>query len=570
MVAGGLGSGQERILARAVASATVSSLVAALGFTFYKLHFGVDFDDEAFYLAMPYRFVLGDVPFVDYLDLQQTAAFLTYPLVKVWYALHGDLDGIVLFHRRLYYAYSLLVGWTVFLCFRRRHGALAASAAGVLPILFVPLCIPTLSYITLAMGFMSLGLYFVWMSRDCAHPHGYELLAGGSHALACLAFPPYAAGVLLFFGILMLSPSASRPRTLLCYGAPVVIVGTVTGAFLLALGPEHVAEALRVNSTSAGGGLGKLRIVMAQFLASVRQPWLLVGWIALGMGLARWRPAPARWLFALWPLVVWWSLKPVPEHMSTMPFVSLYALSAPLIWWADPGRRDGRLLMLIWVPSVAFGALSAWGAANGFVNSSIGLAPGAVVTSFLLVSLVAGGEEPPRAPWSLLRLAPLVLVGLVLVGATHRAVYRDARLSRLDSRVGSGPYAGLYTRAANRQLLEQLGSDLLALERPAGRILVYNGFAAGYLLTSMRPATPFVWLFPMARMRPVYAARYAENADSENLVLHLKYRGVHPDDALHALVERTHRKVIERGPYAIYAGSADGESRRRPPLGPRR
>ncbi len=52
--------------------ATFVSAAIALGY--WRLFYGVDFTDEAWYVAVPYRFVLGGTPYVDELSVPQTTA----------------------------------------------------------------------------------------------------------------------------------------------------------------------------------------------------------------------------------------------------------------------------------------------------------------------------------------------------------------------------------------------------------------------------------------------------------------------------------------------------------------
>jgi hypothetical protein len=93
---------------------------------------------------------------------------------------------------------------------------------------------------------------------------------------------------------------------------------------------------------------------------------------------------------------------------------------------------------------------------------------------------------------------------------------------------------------------------------------VYNGFIAGHLLTSMRPALPILWLQPGVEQRRRYASLYEARRRPENVVLVLSYRGVAPDDPLHVLVEETHRKILERPRFAIYSGSRTPRRRQLP------
>src|SRR5277367_4384469 len=81
-----------------------------------RVFFGLDLVDEAFYLALPYRFFLGDRPFVDELNVAQAFTFLTYPIVRFYLALTGGkVEGLVLFTRHLYLLWTLGLVTFVFL-----------------------------------------------------------------------------------------------------------------------------------------------------------------------------------------------------------------------------------------------------------------------------------------------------------------------------------------------------------------------------------------------------------------------------------------------------------------------
>jgi hypothetical protein len=55
----------------------------------------VDTTDEAFYYAMPFRFLLGDTPFLDEIDIHQTSTVFSLPFLKAFLLLRGNLEGIV-------------------------------------------------------------------------------------------------------------------------------------------------------------------------------------------------------------------------------------------------------------------------------------------------------------------------------------------------------------------------------------------------------------------------------------------------------------------------------------------
>jgi hypothetical protein len=211
------------------------------------------------------------------------------------------------------------------------------------------------------------------------------------------------------------------------------------------------------------------------------------------------------------------------------------------------------------VPSVLFGALGAWTSSNGLPNAGLGLASAAVVTTLLLVSWVEQHARRLRAARPStnrpdLAWLPAAVVSALLAVPTLFFVYGDRRIERLRVPVASGPYAGLRTTLPRGQLLEEIAYELHRLEAPGRRLLVYNRFPAGYLLTEMRPALPFGWLLRDEDRRETYAEAYAERARPDDVVLVMKRSGIGPDDPLHAVVEHLHGRVLDRPTWALFAG----------------
>ena len=80
----------------------------------YRIGLGFDPQDEGFAVVVPWRWALGDRPFVDEMNLMQTAGFLTYPFVKAYVWVTGGSEGIVLYLRQLYVLWVGIVTGLVF------------------------------------------------------------------------------------------------------------------------------------------------------------------------------------------------------------------------------------------------------------------------------------------------------------------------------------------------------------------------------------------------------------------------------------------------------------------------
>ena len=80
-----------------------SRRAVALVLTWRRLFFGMDLQDESYYILVPWRWALGDKPFVDEENLAQVVGFLEYPFIKAFEVLRGgDVTGLVLYGRHLY------------------------------------------------------------------------------------------------------------------------------------------------------------------------------------------------------------------------------------------------------------------------------------------------------------------------------------------------------------------------------------------------------------------------------------------------------------------------------------
>ena len=86
-------------------------------------------------MLVPWRWALGDRPFVDEQNLTQSAGLLAYPFVKLFALVRGgDVAGLVLYERHLYLALAVIVAACVFLLARR---SLSASLAALVAAPFV-------------------------------------------------------------------------------------------------------------------------------------------------------------------------------------------------------------------------------------------------------------------------------------------------------------------------------------------------------------------------------------------------------------------------------------------------
>ena len=127
---------------------------AVIVFALWKCPFGFGSSDDAFYLTVPHRLVLGDALFADEWHVSQMSGLITLPLVWLYHTVTGSTDGILLASRYAYVVFHALVSIAFYRCVRK-HGT-AAKAAALSYVIFTPFDIMAMSYNTMAMDFILL------------------------------------------------------------------------------------------------------------------------------------------------------------------------------------------------------------------------------------------------------------------------------------------------------------------------------------------------------------------------------------------------------------------------------
>jgi hypothetical protein len=470
-----------------------AGLLVALGLSYWRLYYGVDFTDEAWYVAVPYRFVLGGKPYVDELSVPQTTAgVLLYPFVWAYHALVGR-SGIVLFVRHVHFLVALAIGASVSVALRRVAGATTAFLAGLAAFSFVPFAIPSVSYDSLGSGLFTAGtlLGFLSLARPRARPW-----AGLCLGLAAFSYPPLILGVVASCA-LRLFVNRRQPRGELVISAIALAVPVAGFALLAAVaGPHQIISDYRRSSHYLGqaGGLTKLHGIAAH-LKDTFPLWYLAaaGLLLLAWSWARGWKRLAAVVLVLLPLT---GLSQHPRsYTASLDFVAHAGwLALPLLYALRRRQEAVELFVAVWIPALVGGLVTAYSSANGGVNFGVGFFPAVVVSLvFATWSLQELGEREALPASSAALLLALVVFVIDVV-----PVYRDAQLLKLNTMISSGPYAGLVTNRPKAVFLDDLNRDLASVGASC-RISFFVDFPAGYLLTPAQPDTSAVWTATVSR-----------------------------------------------------------------------
>ena len=545
-------------------------VAAALFLAWYRLRFGVDFTDEAFYSAMSYRFALGDKPFVDELSAGQTFAFLTFPFTKLYLWWNGGLEGIVLFMRHLYLGFACGIAVVVYCSlkfFVRRKIAILTALSCVVSCLYLP----TLSYNTLSSGLLVMALFSgLYIREKEVNPWNF-LWTGIFFGLTIIAYPPLLLAVIFYVAVIIPWLRYRRIHSMSACLAGILLVGIAFVPLLMQVGSAHLATCLEyANSLGVqGGGLLKLKLIVHTLIFSFPRPALLSVLIVLIGITYHKRPLWCGLLLLMWPLTFMplWSFSPTTGMM----FINYYSLSAPLlailIWHK---KSTPQLFLGVWLPAFVAGCITAWSSGNGALNASVGWFAGALITVVLMALVLDELDQREKSvrQFRLKHLQWLPAFGLALFLLQNQfrsgTVYRDNDIGDLTHRVASGPYRGMYTTPTKYAYLQTMTRDINQVVGSEQTILFYDSFPAGYLLSSARPSTPSMWMQPVKRSPKIkrnLLVNYYQRHNTPDIVVQMfqmpqgnntKTSLMYPaEDVFNDYIQKKYQPILQRDSYQI-------------------
>lgn len=475
-----------------------------LAFTFHDLYFSTDPYDETFYLAIPYRFILGGKSFIDEYSLAQTSAWFTYPFFKLYYLLQGSIDGIILFSRYLYTCVFLCLGVFIFFVTKKIVSKNAAAIIALTPIAYVPFNIHGLSYNTLSTLFITLGLFLgfqqIALKNDNATRNSINWqIFGGGILLTCAAFcyPPFILVTIIYLFILLYLQLDKIQ--ILSYIFGVALVSLFILLFIFSVGLQQLLIAHHYVSSFGvqGGGLSKIKEVFITIFNEFPNKKIIF-YLFLAQIIIR-----RFWKFPLFIIVITVSyllINPGLKTGDSMYFIRNVGLIAPLLFLFLPKTKmNSLLLILIWLPSFIGGAISAWSSSNGANNFVIGGFPMAIVAMIYIYKTLDMVLNEIKNDWiketiRLCAIISIVMIVWTLEYATSSHNYGDLPNNQLHAKISGGPFSNIYTTAAKRDFYEELQKNLKIASLQANSILFFDSFPAGYLFSQLMPNTNTVWI----------------------------------------------------------------------------
>ena len=457
-------------------------------FAAVRLGYGVDLSDEGFYAAIPYRFALGDRPFVDELAIFQTSGLLVYPLVKIRLALVGSTEGLILYLRECYWVTAILLTVLSAIALSPLTGPALGTASAIALVAFVPFSIPTFSYNALACLFWTAGLCS--SGRALIAPNGsrgWALVGALLITASVFCYPPLIVAALVWGVVVALA----RGRL----GGVAWLLGsglTVAVALIALVGTGALFEVFRYTTGSGvhGGGGDKLLGV----LVGCWSQFPSFAFLAAGVGLVCLAKLGFEWLLLALPATYYFGYS--AELRSLVPtssfFVAYGAILGCGLAAADRAeRRWSKLALFMGVPSVVAGLCFGWASTNGFLSSGIGMVPG------FSLWIAHSASKLRRSGYGAAALLGTAAALFPLVHGQFTFFYRDGPRESMTEKIAFGPYAGLRTHPDKAQFVEALRKDVEVATKGKDTVVFHDDFPSGYLFSAARPGTRQLWITSM-------------------------------------------------------------------------
>ncbi|MBC8569717.1 hypothetical protein [Zongyangia hominis] len=497
---------------------TVSFLILSLAFLLLciRCFYGFDWSDETYYLALPYRFVLGDQFFLHSWDIHQLSAMLLVPFVRLYTFIVGSTEGILLSFRLLYTVLQFIIAITAFSVFKKHFSIVASLLSSLSYLLFTPAQIQNFSYNTLSLSFLFLAI----LSFLSHKKGGFLFLSGIFFALAVQCYPflvifvpvimvplfflflrgcdkrkvvfsllLFAGGCLLVLALLLCNLVMHSSFSALIHHLPYLITD-----------PEHpsrgLLQPLYAYFFSYFSNYAFLLIISGASIAS----FLLLKQILpegrrLLLRKLLFVIASALLLLEIFRAFFMKDIGVNRVHLFLIPF----ALTGPLFFLACKDFRHHFTPFLLWGSGILFSLAVSYGTNNGYSFFSFPFIF-CTVAVILLISQIIPELFPNSIP---LRAAfPLFLCCFIALIGTLRItiVYRDGPVSSLTAQLQHGPGAYLFTTQEQQQKYQSIIHAFSYLPEE-GTVLFTKLLPFGYLATTAAPASPSIWRTPLESER---------------------------------------------------------------------
>ncbi len=542
---------------------------------YLRLYYGVDYSDEPYYIALPYRFILGDRPFIDEYALTQLSGLLLYPFYKIYYLIVQGTEGIILYGRHLFYLFYLSLACLTYKALKTGLDRSIALLIACACIFYIPFNIYGLSYNTLTMFFFLSGTLLVFLAEGSHRQNILLAVGGGCFSLSAFSYPSLAPCVLLTLLIIFLRNGPKCVKPLILGFLPV----TLGSIILISVYHKDLGNVFQYM-LQAGYGTGfstrsiiavknwKTSIVYFKLTAAMLSVLLLL--ILLDKNIQNKSGRLTNFVY-----YTTWILAITLPLLLTFLYIRFYfTIRHPFIWYfliinlsllaafyyplLKKNTFVNKLMVYLWLPSFFAGITYALSSGNGFLGAMVGFLPAFLVTLTFIYLAIERFALLVNSQLKILNLSYLPLLIILFFLATlltysYGYIYLDEKFSDLDTKMTSGPYKFLSTTAMRAALLTKLQLELKFIinEYHPNNMIVYPGSSAFYLYSNLKPRTNSVWLINYVENKPTL--EYLKNSGLPEVSLVVKDLVTQKQDQLlNTITSESYIPVLNDRNFAIF------------------
>lgn len=476
------------------------------GAVLFRTLFGIDLEDEAYWVATYYQIWQGGVPLMSIWD-GHTGFFLMMPFFALYHAIVPSLDGIVLFSRIV--SVLLFTGMALALVGMMHRGGQQRGKQVPVPLLFlvaVPLIcwgsnIIHLNYNSGAAWMLT--LLCAWYHFDFHNSRGFFLVAGFLAGMACIFYPT----MLILVVLLGLAAGVRNWRhgdmqAWPCYFLGCMLVG---GLFMLwiftqgnwqefTVAVQHVLH----GPHEAYRGPLNAHFFYQTYISSVAHFFVRKSYLVLlllylsGLYYCTRRMTAERgqiWLPRLFMAYVCLSAW---INRTGYGYAIFSFLLAYFLWMYASGERPWRRNWIFYVVGLLF--IGMYSLTSDNKNVLLGLSASTVIfVAGVSTSLLYYWQEC-SGRW---RQDLMILLMLAFAGIAHLYlfVYGDVSIAKCwqGGRVTQGIYQGIYTSQQRQEYLAGMEHVVAEEVQPGNRVSVITLEPSIYLMSEGQIFAP--WTF---------------------------------------------------------------------------
>lgn len=474
--------------------------------SYFRIYFGVDLSDEAQYVGSAYLQTVGGKPFINEMFIQQMASLLYAPVIQFYFDNLGSLDGVMLFVRHLYFLMAMVTFAFSFLFWKNKTSTQISMLISCIPLLFIYLSIPSLSYNTMGSHFFGIAMYSGLLSIQ-RQSKWLIAISALAWSISIVSYPPMALGLFLF---ILFYFKKNKPL-IVTQTLVFVICEGLFFIWLKSFGLENIKRSYILSSQAniLGSPLLKLEQAWAAYKLGLPQAWIIGALLVLYVVI------PARraiknfiflmlFIFAFLIFSQTHNLHPSPAHIyfATGALITL----AYIIYTLIQKQSIASDIAFLGLSCFIIGLLALWTSSNSLYATALCF----VFCFQVFVYLFTQYKNAKLAA------VPLILILTSISYWSYISSYRDDEFKNLNTKIETGPYKGLITSQAKHDYLEIIQYDLSVLKKKNNSILFYDNFPAGYLMTAMTPKTPclFMQYMPAAPLLRQYYANFYKDPDN--------------------------------------------------------